>query len=168
MALQRAAGSLAQMPLHHAGGASASLCLQLWGCVGQSTFTLCYLPADTEASQMQSAATWLSFCPSPRRHKLTTRFPLLAAGGEGLEQGASTQPVKDAFCPRCGTREMCGCADRPGKSWFPPASPPVTSSRSTLLIYSTEFCVPAGVPGPRAGKHLPGAEAGGCKRGGKG
>lgn len=43
---------------------------------------------------------------------------------------------------------MCGSADRPGRSRSPlPASPPLTSSQSNLLIYSFQVCVPAGGPG---------------------
>lgn len=41
-----------------------------------------------------------------------------------------------AHTPGSGSSEMCGCADRPGRSWSPPASPPLTSSQSSLLIYS--------------------------------
>lgn len=111
--------------LHHAEGlllAPACSCGTVWrqGLL-QSTFPLCHLPAYTEASQMPSTVTWFSFRPSPRWHKLTTKS-LLAAAGEGLEQGASTQLMEeDAFCPHLGSREMCGCADRPGRSWSPPS-----------------------------------------------
>lgn len=55
----------------------------------QSTFPLCHFTHKHPRCQV----TWFSFSSSPRWQKLTTESPLLAAAGEGLEQGASTQPV---------------------------------------------------------------------------
>lgn len=57
----------------------------------QSTFPLCLLPAHTKASQIPSTVTWFSFYPFPGWDKLTTKSPLLASAGEGLEQSANTK-----------------------------------------------------------------------------
>lgn len=80
---------------------------------------------------------------------------------------AFSQWEEDAFCPYHGFRKMCGCADRPGRSWCSPASHPLTLSQNSLLICSMQARVLASVPVPGAGTCLAGADAGGCKRCGR-